>query len=36
VVRFNWRGRGDQRWVYITLEDRDVTDRISRYVRRGR
>lgn len=36
VVRFNWRGRGTQRWVYLTLEDRDVTDRISRYVRRTR
>jgi hypothetical protein len=36
VVRFNWRGRGSQRWIYITLEDRDVMDRISRYVRRSR
>jgi hypothetical protein len=36
VVRFNWRGRGPQRWVYVTLEDRDVTDRINRYVRRPR
>jgi hypothetical protein len=36
VVRFNWRGRGSQRWIYITLEDRDVTDRINRYARRVR
>ena len=36
VVRFNWRGRGAQRWIYITLEDRDVTDRINRYARRVR
>jgi hypothetical protein len=35
VVRYNWRGRGTQRWVYVTLEDRDVTDRITRYVRRA-
>ncbi|HXF94896.1 MAG TPA: hypothetical protein VNI61_02220 [Gemmatimonadales bacterium] len=34
VVRFNWRGSGPVRWVYITLEDRDVMDRISRYVKR--
>jgi hypothetical protein len=36
VVRFNWRGRGSQRWIYVTLEDRDVTDRIARYARRSR
>ena len=36
VVRFNWRGRGSQRWIYIMLEDRDVTDRINRYVHRVR
>jgi hypothetical protein len=34
VVRFNWRGRGTARWVYITLWDRDVMDRIGNYVRR--
>ncbi|MBI1966505.1 MAG: hypothetical protein HYS40_00790 [Gemmatimonadetes bacterium] len=33
-VRFNWRGRDGIRWVYITLADLDVLDRISRYVRR--
>ncbi len=36
VVRFNWRGRGSQRWIYVTLEDRDVMDRISRYVHRSK
>jgi len=36
VVRFNWRGRGSQRWIFVTLEDRDVTDRINRYARRVR
>ena len=34
VVRFNWRGRGPARWIYVLLEDRDVTDRISKYVPR--
>ena len=33
VVRFGWRGRGTARWVSITLMDRDVMDRISRYAR---
>jgi len=31
VVRFNWRGRGNARWIYILLDDRDVMDRIARY-----
>lgn len=30
-VRLNWRGRGDWRVVFITLNDRDVLDRIARY-----
>ena len=33
-VRFNWRGRDGIRWVYLTLTDLDVMDRISRYVGR--
>lgn len=33
-VRFNWRGRGTARWIYITLADLDVMDRIGTYVRR--
>jgi len=33
VVRLSWRGRGTARWVSITLTDRDVMDRIRRYVR---
>ena len=36
VIRFNWRGRGNARWIYVSLEDRDVTDRISKYVHRRR
>jgi len=32
-VRFSWRGRGTARWVSITLTDRDVMDRIRKYVR---
>lgn len=34
VARLNWRGRGLARWVYITLWDQDVMDRISKYVTR--
>ncbi|HEV8303453.1 MAG TPA: hypothetical protein VGQ25_00715 [Gemmatimonadales bacterium] len=34
VVRFNWRGRGQARWVSITLRDDDVMDGIARYVKR--
>jgi hypothetical protein len=30
-VRLNWRGKGSWRVVFITLNDRDVMDRISRY-----
>lgn len=35
VVRFNWRGRGEARWIAITLRDDDVMDGIARYVRRS-
>jgi hypothetical protein len=34
VVRLNWRGRGDARWISITLRDDDVMDRIAGYVPR--
>lgn len=34
MVRFNWRGRGAIRWIYISLTDLDVMDRISHYVQR--
>jgi len=33
AVRLSWRGRGSGRWVSITLMDKDVMDRISRYVK---
>lgn len=33
VMRFNWRGRGDARWISITLADHDVLDGISRFAR---
>ncbi|HYL55788.1 MAG TPA: hypothetical protein VEU73_09450 [Gemmatimonadales bacterium] len=36
AVRLSWRGRGPARWVSITLMDRDVMDRISRYVKPAR
>jgi hypothetical protein len=31
-VRLNWRGRGEARWVYLTLTDLDVLDEVRRYV----
>jgi hypothetical protein len=31
-LRLNWRGRGDARWVYLTLTDLDVLDQVRRYV----
>lgn len=31
LVRFNWRGRGDVRWISITLTDLDVMDGIHRF-----
>jgi hypothetical protein len=34
VVRLNWRGVGNARWISITLRDDDVMDGIARYVRR--
>lgn len=34
VARLNWRGRGEARWISITLRDDEVMDGISRYVRR--
>jgi hypothetical protein len=34
LVRFNWRGRGTARWIYILLQDQTVMDGITRYVGR--
>lgn len=31
-IRLNWRGRGEARWVYLTLTDLDVLDEVRRYV----
>jgi hypothetical protein len=31
-TRLNWRGRGAARWVYLTLTDLDVLERIAPYV----
>jgi hypothetical protein len=31
-IRLNWRGRGEARWVYLTLTDLDVLDAVRRYV----
>jgi len=36
AVRLSWRGRGTGRWISITLMDRDVMDRISRYAKPAR
>ena len=36
MVRFNWRGRGTARWIYILLQDQTVMDGITRYVGRKR
>ncbi len=33
TLRFNWRGRGPTRWIFITLWDKRVMDGIARYVR---
>ena len=32
MVRFNWRGRGASRLMYVTLTDMDVMDRVGQYV----
>jgi len=31
-TRLNWRGRGEARWIYLTLTDLDVLDQVRRYV----
>jgi hypothetical protein len=33
-ARLTWRGRGSARWIYISLWDEGVMDRISHYVGR--
>lgn len=30
-IRLNWRGSGNWRVLFVTLNDRDVMDRIARY-----
>jgi hypothetical protein len=32
VARFNWRGRGTKRWVYLELRDGAILDSISKYL----
>jgi hypothetical protein len=34
TVRFNWRGRGPTRWIYLQLSDGAILDSISKYVKR--
>ncbi|HXJ30350.1 MAG TPA: hypothetical protein VNG35_06905 [Gemmatimonadales bacterium] len=34
VARLTWRGRGSARWIYISLRDDPLMDRISSYVPR--
>jgi hypothetical protein len=34
VARLTWRGRGDARWIYISMWDEPLMDRIARYVPR--
>jgi hypothetical protein len=31
-TRLNWRGRGEVRWIYLTLTDLDVLDQVRRYI----
>jgi hypothetical protein len=33
VVRLTWRARGTDRWVSVTLTDKDVMDRIRQYLK---
>jgi hypothetical protein len=34
VARFNWRGRGSKRWVFLELRDGAILDSISKYLPR--
>jgi hypothetical protein len=34
VARLTWRGRGTARWIYISLRDEPLMDRIASYVPR--
>ncbi|MGH7644679.1 MAG: hypothetical protein ACREMR_03740 [Gemmatimonadales bacterium] len=34
VVRLNWRGRGERRWLYVAIWDSDILDGIGRYAKR--
>jgi hypothetical protein len=31
VVRFNWRGRGSRRWVFLNLRDDALLENIAKY-----
>lgn len=36
VARFNWRGRGARRWVFLEMRDGAILDSISKYLPRKR
>lgn len=36
VARFNWRGRGARRWVFLEMRDGAILDSISKYMPRKR
>ena len=36
VARFNWRGRGARRWVFLELRDGEILDSIAKYLPRKR
>jgi hypothetical protein len=36
VARFNWRGRGTRRWVFLELRDGTILDSITKYLPRKR
>lgn len=36
VARFNWRGRGARRWVFLELRDGAILDSITKYLPRTR
>ncbi len=31
ILKLNWRGRGNARWIYVQMEDGDLLARISHY-----
>lgn len=36
VARFNWRGRGARRWIFLEMRDGAILDSISKYLPRRR